>query len=132
MRGNIAASHTWLAVMMGISDAILPKADAKQKYSTILESCDLINLDAMNTSDAINSMMGVEVPHWALHYVSQLRVVHIPLLLFLALLIDYARMLYMRRRMVRFKQFTVFSTDEAIATRPLSVANMREHFQSPE
>jgi hypothetical protein len=91
--------------MMGISDAISPKSDATLEYFTILKTHDLINLDAMNTSNAVNSKVEVEVPHWISRYVSQLRIAHILLLLLLALIADYARMLYMRRRMVVFQFF---------------------------
>jgi hypothetical protein len=115
---------------MGNLDAMLPRIDAKLKYFTILKTYDLISLDAMNTSNAIDSKIGVEVSHWGSHYVSQLRIVHILLLLLLALTADYVRMLYMRRRMVVFQSFTTFSTDQTTATRPLSMANMRQHFQS--
>jgi hypothetical protein len=54
----------------------------------------------MNTSGSDDFTAGTESLHRVTHYAAQLRIVHILFLALLALVADYAWMLYMRWRMV--------------------------------
>jgi 23S rRNA maturation mini-RNase III len=76
----------------------------------------------------------VETLQWASHYASQLRFVHVLSLLFLAFAADYAWVLYMRWRMVRAQKSRQFhgSSDQAVATGSISMANLWQHIQSSE
>jgi hypothetical protein len=55
----------------------------------------------MSTSESVGLTASTDILHWATHYAAQLRILHILYLVPLALVADYAWMLYMRWRMVR-------------------------------
>jgi hypothetical protein len=59
----------------------------------------------MNETTTGGSKTHVETLHWASHYASQLRFVHVLSLLFLAVAADYAWILYIRWRMVSREKY---------------------------
>jgi hypothetical protein len=55
----------------------------------------------MSSSESVGGTAGTDILHQAIHYTLQLRIIHILYIILLALVADYAWMLYMRWRMVR-------------------------------